>query len=78
VSERLPDGGIQLSPAEIEALDARYLVPELVLLFKAKATRPKDQADFEATIPHMTATQRGTLAELLTRVHPHHHWLTDL
>jgi hypothetical protein len=55
-----------------------YLAPELVLLFKAKHTRPKDQADFDATIPHMTPAQRQTLAELLARVHPGHHWLRSL
>lgn len=55
-----------------------YLAPELVLLFKAKAARPKDQADFDNTVPHLTAAQRATLAELLFRVHPHHRWLTDL
>jgi hypothetical protein len=55
-----------------------YLVPELVLLFKAKHTRPKDQADFDAAIPHMTAAQRQTLAILLDGVHPGHHWLAQL
>ena len=55
-----------------------YLAPELVLLFKAKNTRHKDQGDFDATIPHMTPAQRNTLAELLTRVHPGHRWLADL
>ncbi|CAA9212355.1 MAG: FIG01124709: hypothetical protein [uncultured Corynebacteriales bacterium] len=55
-----------------------YLVPELVLLFKAKAARPKDQADFDATVPDLTTAQRDTLAELLARVHPGHRWLADL
>ncbi|MFJ5047773.1 nucleotidyltransferase domain-containing protein [Streptomyces sp. NPDC088719] len=55
-----------------------YLAPELVLLFKAKHVRPKDRRDFDATVPHLTRTQRATLAELLARVHPGHAWLTDL
>jgi hypothetical protein len=55
-----------------------YLAPELVLLFKAKAVRRKDQTDFDATVPHLTAAQRATLAELLARVHPGHPWLADL
>jgi hypothetical protein len=55
-----------------------YLAPELVLLFKAKHARPKDRADFEETIPHMTPAQRQTLAELLARAHPGHRWLADL
>ncbi|MEO5876825.1 MAG: hypothetical protein ABIS86_03390 [Streptosporangiaceae bacterium] len=55
-----------------------YLVPELVLLFKAKRTRPKDQGDFASTLPHMTPLQRQSLAELLTRAYPGHPWLADL
>jgi len=55
-----------------------YLAPELVLLFKAKHNRPKDQADFDATVPHMTPGQRQTLAELLVRIHPGHSWLANL
>ncbi len=55
-----------------------YLAPEFVLLFKAKHARQKDQADFETTIPHMTAAQRATLAELLARAHPGHRWLAEL
>ncbi|HEY3514444.1 hypothetical protein [Kribbella sp. NPDC051137] len=42
-----------------------YLRPELVLLFKGLQTRPKDQADFEATVPHLTADARGWLARAL-------------
>lgn len=55
-----------------------YLAPELVLLFKAKHVRRKDQADFDATVPHMTSAQRETLAELLAHVHPGHPWIADL
>jgi hypothetical protein len=55
-----------------------YLAPELVLLFKAKHARPKDQADFEGTIPHLTTAQRETLAVLLARAHPGHRWLAGL
>ncbi len=55
-----------------------YLAPELVLLFKAKHVRPKDQADFDATIPLLTPAQRETLTELLARAHPGHRWLADL
>ena len=55
-----------------------YLAPELVLLFKAKHARPKDQADFGATVPHLTPGQRKTLAGLLARTHPGHPWLAEL
>jgi hypothetical protein len=130
VSRQLPDGGIELSPADIEALEARwslswtpsevaqrlagitapwcvaagwaldlfrgrqtrehgdiiqhtedgipYLAPELVLLFKAKHIRSKDQADFDESLPGMTPRPRGTLAGLLARVYPGHPWLAAL
>jgi uncharacterized protein CbrC (UPF0167 family) len=55
-----------------------YLVPELVLLFKAKHARPKDQTDFDGTIPHLTQAQRQALAGLLARAHPGHRWLANL
>ena len=55
-----------------------YLAPELVLLFKAKHARRKDQADFDATVPHLTPAQCETLAELLARRHPGHPWLAVL
>ena len=55
-----------------------YLVPELVLLFKAKAVRPKDQADFEGVVTMMEREQRESLRDLLTRVHPGHDWLAVL
>jgi hypothetical protein len=55
-----------------------YLAPELVLLFKAKHARQKDQADFDSTAPLMTWAQRQRLAELVARTHPGHHWLANL
>lgn len=55
-----------------------YLAPELVLLFKAKHARPKDQVDFERAVPRLGPARRRTLAELLARVHPGHPWLAQL
>ena len=55
-----------------------YLVPEIVLLFKAKHDRPKDNADFTGVLPHLTPARRAWLAEALTQVHPHHRWLPEL
>ncbi|GAB3840200.1 nucleotidyltransferase domain-containing protein [Dactylosporangium cerinum] len=55
-----------------------YLAPELVLLFKAKQPRPKDQADFDGTLPHLSPDQRSTLAALLARVHSGHPWIAEL
>ncbi|MEY9840673.1 hypothetical protein [Streptacidiphilus sp. EB103A] len=55
-----------------------YLRPELVLLFKAKAARPKDQADFEGVLPLLGRARRDALAGWLERVHPGHRWLAEL
>lgn len=55
-----------------------YLAPELVLLFKAKHDRPKDRADFEGTVPLLSASERDRLRELLAKAHPGHEWLAAL
>jgi hypothetical protein len=55
-----------------------YLTPELVLLFKAKHARPKDQADFESTLEHLSPAQRTRLAELVRHRYPEHRWLAEL
>ncbi|TQF03082.1 hypothetical protein E6W39_13490 [Kitasatospora acidiphila] len=55
-----------------------YLVPELVLLFKAKAARPKDQADFDGVLPLLSRTRRDVLSGWLERVHPGHPWRAEL
>jgi hypothetical protein len=48
-----------------------YLAPELQLLFKSKAVRPKDQADAEAVIPRLDPQRRSDLRRLLP---PDHAW----
>jgi hypothetical protein len=53
-----------------------YGAPEVVLLFKAKATRPKDEADFAAVLPRMSAVSCCWLGDALELVHPGHHWLS--
>ncbi|MEV8318384.1 hypothetical protein AB0Q95_29915 [Streptomyces sp. NPDC059900] len=55
-----------------------YLMPELVLLFKAKAVRPKDQRDFEGTLPLLDRARRGRLSSWLELVHAGHPWLAEL
>ncbi|MFF8693663.1 nucleotidyltransferase domain-containing protein [Streptomyces sp. NPDC015144] len=55
-----------------------YLAPEAVLLFKAKAARPKDRADFRGVLPLLDPARRHRLSAWLERVHPGHVWLTEL
>jgi hypothetical protein len=55
-----------------------YLRPELVLLFKAKDTRPKDEQDLEAAVPLMDEGARAWLRHALETAHPGHPWIGRL
>ena len=55
-----------------------YLRPELVLLFKAKHARPKDDGDFAEALPVLAPAPRAWLREALAEVHPGHRWLGEL
>ena len=52
-----------------------YLSPEVVLLFKAKYVRAKDEADLRAVLPVLDADRRAWLHAAVARVHPGHPWL---
>lgn len=55
-----------------------FLVPEGVLLYKAKYFQEKDEADFTNALPEMTREARVWLRDALQRVHPDHSWLERL
>ncbi len=55
-----------------------YGRPEIVLLFKARAAREKDDDDFAAVLERLEPRRRRLLAELLETVHPGHRWLARL
>jgi len=55
-----------------------YLRPELVLFYKARHTRDKDEADFALTAPMLDDAARARLVGWLTLIHPGHPWLTRL
>lgn len=67
---RRPYGSIVLFSAE----GIPYLSPEVVLLFKAKHQRAKDEADYAAVAPGLTDAQRDWLDHALGLVHPGHAW----
>ena len=52
-----------------------YLAPDVVLLFKAKHQRPKDEADYATLSPLLTAAERAWLNDALAVVHPGHPWI---
>lgn len=55
-----------------------YLAPEVVLLFKAKHLRPKDDIDFAQVSPALGTERRSRLRDWLARVHPGHRWIAEL
>jgi hypothetical protein len=55
-----------------------YVVPEIQLLYKASHTRPQDEADFERTVPHLSARARGWLHRAIASFDPSHRWLRPL
>lgn len=55
-----------------------YLRPEVQLLHKARAVRPKDQVDFEACAPLLDPAPRAWLRDSLGMAHPGHRWLDEL
>lgn len=55
-----------------------YVAPEVVLLFKARLARPKDEIDFEGAVPLLDPAAKSWLRWALERVHPGHAWLERL
>lgn len=62
----------------VTAQGVPYLRPEGTLLFKAKARRAKDEADFAAARPRLEPAARAWLAGAIALVHPGHPWLVAL
>lgn len=55
-----------------------FAAPEVVLLFKAKARRAKDEADFARVLPELDGGRREWLRRALALAHPGHPWLDRL
>jgi len=81
------DGDIWISPrdesirvpsdeAVFMAADAiRYLRPEIVLAFKARAPRKQDEVDLDAVLPLLDERPRAALRSAVERIDPAHPWL---
>jgi hypothetical protein len=54
------------------------LAPEIELLYKSKATRPKDAHDFAVVAPRLSREARMWLREALAAVAPGHPWIEEL
>ncbi|MFF7798409.1 nucleotidyltransferase domain-containing protein [Streptomyces olivaceus] len=75
------DAGLRLpydAVVERTADGIPYLAPELVLLFKAEGTRPKDEADFDGVLPLLGRDRRDALRGWLERTRPGHPWSARL
>ena len=55
-----------------------YLRPEVVLLYKAKRPRARDERDATAVIPRLSRSARAWLAAAVVRDAPSHPWLALL
>lgn len=78
VYKRDPSITMPMRQALWERDGVRYLCPELQLLHKAKAVRPKDQADFDSVIPLLDGDRRAWLRDAIARARPDHPWLGRL
>lgn len=56
----------------------RYLAPEMVMLFKARQQRPKDQIDLANVWPLLDEPRRAWLRAAVRRTYPDHPWRATL
>jgi hypothetical protein len=75
----LPGDRREVGDATWVAADGlRYLLPEIVLAYKARLRRPKDDPDFDATLPTLSVERRDWLRGALRTVAPDHPWIARL
>jgi hypothetical protein len=56
----------------------RYLNPELVLFFKARLQRPKDEIDLTNSLPRLSHEQRTWLVGAVRHAYPDNPWIARL
>lgn len=56
----------------------RHLLPEIVLSYKARLRRPKDEPDLDATLRILTPERRAWLRDAVVALDPAHPWLARL
>lgn len=72
------DARLQAARSEVVRCTAEgipYLRPDVVLLFKGKAPRPKDDADFATCLGELRGSEKEWLREALLTAHPQSPWL---
>lgn len=56
----------------------KFLRPEIVLLYKSKNPRPKDEQDFDNVLENLGADSTNWLRNALVNCYPNHLWLSRL
>ena len=56
----------------------KFLRPEIVLLYKSKNPRAKDEQDFESVVKRLDAESKKWLGNALAVCDSKHHWLQKL
>jgi hypothetical protein len=59
-------------------LGIKFLRPEIVLLYKSKNPRAKDEQDFITSVKHLDVESRSWLKNALSFCYEEHHWLQNL
>ena len=59
-------------------LGIKFLRPEVVLLYKSKRPRWKDEQDFEAVVNYLNVESKEWLKNTLIVCYSEHHWLQKL
>lgn len=75
---RNPEIRLRLSDAIRHEGPLSVLAPEIVLLYKSKAPRATDEADFHNTMPRLSEAAREWLADAIARADTAHPWLATL
>jgi hypothetical protein len=69
---------LPLAQVGMERDGVPHLVPEIPLLYKAKAPRADDEADFASVLPQLSDGRRRWLARAIRSQDPSHPWLAAL
>jgi hypothetical protein len=78
-NKKLPDHVAPLEEVTWVADDGiRYLRPEIVLMYKARLQRLKDDRDLDRCLPLLSADARAWLRDTVARLYPDHAWLALL
>jgi len=78
-NKKLPDHVAKVEEVTWVADDGiRYLNPEIVLMYKSRLDRVKDNRDLDRAWPLLDQPARDWLREAVARLHPDHPWLAQM